>query len=460
MTGGGTSPILWPLAELLRAYSGRSLSPVEVTREALDRIDARDAELNAYVWLTGDAALAQARSAERDYARGETRPLLGVPISIKDLFDVAGARSAYGSRAYLENFPATDSPPVARLRDAGAVFLGKTNTAEFGQSATTETLVAPPAANPWNPARTAGGSSGGAAASVAAGLASAGLGSDGGGSIRIPAAFCGLFGLKPTHGAVPAGGGFRAMDEFSCSGPLARRVADARLLWEVLSGTRASSPTAPARLRIAWFPTLEERPVDAEVSRLAEKAVEVLLRLGPHESVELPPPISGWRETFRTLVLAEEWRERSGLWRQSGLELTDYVRKAVEAGERVTAREVDEARTGLARMRSAYDDYFQRVDLIVTPATAVPAFPIVERPRTIAGTKVDWLWGAFPFTPQFNVAGVPAASVPVGLAGGLPVGLQLVAPRGRESVLLDVCESLEEAIGFDAARPARAETVA
>jgi Asp-tRNA(Asn)/Glu-tRNA(Gln) amidotransferase A subunit family amidase len=455
MSRAQQSPLLWPLAELIDAYAARTLSPVEVVREALDRISAHDAPLGAYLTVCEDLALAQAAEAERAYAAGQIRALLGVPLSIKDLFDVAGVRTTFGSLAHAADVAVDDSPAVARLRDAGAVFLGKTNTAEFGQSATTETLVGPPAANPWDPERTAGGSSGGAAASVAAGLAAAALGSDGGGSIRIPAAFCGLFGLKPTQGAAPDGGRFRAMSDFACAGPITRRVGDARPFLAALTGDRVPPQTAPPRLRVAWCPALEGHPVDPEVARTVQSAVEELCRLGRHELVDAAPPLEGWREVFGVLVLAEEWRERGVLLRHPEPPLTRYARAALEAGERITPAQVDAARAELARMRAGYTRYFEDTDLIATPATAVPAFPIGRRPREIAGRPADRLWGPFPFTPQFNVAGLPAASVPAGLVGGLPVALQLVARPGAEAVLLDVCEGLEEALAFDASAPAR-----
>ncbi len=455
--GGGRqegSPVFWPLAELARAYRERSLSPVEVTEAALRRIDAYDRELGAFLLVDAEGALAQARRAEAAYRVGASEPLLGVPLSIKDLFDVAGLRTTFGSLAHAGDPPAAeDAPPVARLRGAGAVLLGKTNTAEFGQSATTETRLAPPARNPWDTGRTAGGSSGGAAVSVGAGLAAAGLGSDGGGSIRIPAAFCGLWGLKPGFGTVPGGGRLRAMSDFSCPGPISRWAADLRPLLQALARNEPAPPRR-TRLRIAWCPTLDDRPVDAAVAAVVERAAAALLRLGPYQVVEAPPPTAGWQDVFRVLVLAEEGRERGRLRGRADL-LTDYELRTLAAAERITAQDQAAARARLEEVRRAFDAYFQSVDVVATPATAVPAFPLDERPREIAGRAVDWLWGAFPFTPQFNVAGVPAMTVPAGVAGGLPVGLQLVAGRGGEGLLLDLAERLEPVLGFDAAAPQR-----
>lgn len=453
MTQGG--PLFWPLEDLVEAYTQRSLSPVDIVREALDRIDVYNGDLGAYLTVTREAALTQAADAERAYARGLVAPLLGVPVSIKDLFDVAGVRTTLGSLAHAADVAKTDSVAVQRLRSAGAVFLGKTNTAEFGQSATTENLLGPPARNPWDRTRTAGGSSGGASASVGAGLAAAALGSDGGGSIRIPSAFCGLFGLKPGADTCPGGGRFRAMSEFACPGPIVRRAADARPFLGALAGHGYPRNPVPKGLRIAWCGTLDARPLDSRLKATTESAVKILAELGPHDVVDSPPPVAGWADVFRVLVLAEEWEQRGHLLQQPAPPLTDYVARALAAGVNVTSREVQAARVELEELRERVAGFFQDVDLVATPATAVTAFVVGQRPREIEGTSVDWLWGAFPFTPQFNVAGLPAASLPIGLLDGLPVGLQLVASPGGESLLLDVCEQLEAAIGFDATAVAR-----
>ena len=438
-----TSPLFWPASRLLRAYERRDLSPVEVMRHALERIAAYNDHLGAYLAVAEAPALGQAAAAERDYAAGRLRPLLGVPVSVKDLFDVQGLPTTLGSLASSRDAAAADSGAVRRLRAAGAVLLGKTNTSEFGQSATTENLLGPPARNPWDLRRTAGGSSGGAAASVAAGLASVALGSDGGGSIRIPAAFCGLVGIKPTVGLCRDEGGFRGMSDFACPGPLARTVPDARLLLEALADRRFPRDRVPRPLRIAWCPTLEGRPVDARVRELTEGALERLLGLG-HRLVEGEPPVAGWMDVFRTLVLAEEWEQRGDLLGPGSPMLTDFEARTLIAGSRVTAAEKESAARQLAAFRARFRAFFEGCDLLVLPATAVPAFAVGERPKLIANHAVDWLWGAFPFTPMFNVAGAPAATLPCGLVDGLPVGLQLVAAPAADQLLLDVCEELEQ----------------
>jgi len=449
------SPLFWPLDQLIRSYSHRDLSPVEVTTEALERIRIHDPVLGSYLTTTAELALEQARQAEVAYADGTASPLAGVPMSIKDLFDVEGTRTTYGSLAFQERVAPADSGAVRRLRLAGAVFLGKTNTAEFGQSATTENLLGPPARNPWDPERTAGGSSGGAAASVGAGLALAALGSDGGGSTRIPAAFCGLFGLKPSSGLCPDEGGFTGMKEFAVPGPITRRVSDARPLLAALAGRSYQRSPAPRGLRVCWCPTLEGRPVDPGLAAAVEAAVGIMGRTG-QRVVRAEAPVEGWIDIFRVLVLAEEWAKRRRLLEPGQPAITDYEERTLLAGSRITEAEVAAASAALAAYRERFRGFLRDWDLMVTPSTAVPAFPVGQRPELIAGIPVSWLWGAFPFTPAFNVAGVAAATVPCGLVEGLPVGLQMVAAPGREDLLLDVCEEIEEALRFDPA--ALAET--
>jgi len=448
------SPIFWPIPELVAAYRDGRVSPVEVTAEALERIGALDTRLHSYVTVTPELALAQARDAERRYrAGGAWPPLLGVPMSIKDLFEVRGVATSLGSVVYRETISPADAPVVGALRNAGAVFLGKSNTAEFGQSATTENLLGPGCGNPWDAARTAGGSSGGAAASVGAGLASVALGSDGGGSIRIPAALCGLVGLKPTYRSAPDGAGFRAMTAFSCPGPITRSVGDMRPFLQATLGDGFARRPAP-RSKIAWCPRPQGHPVEPGVASATRAAVQVLGDLG-HDVREVDLPLDGWMEAFGPLILADEWEHRRHLLEHHGDALTEYARRSIKAGERIGAAEVLQAHDRMAEFRARVEALFSDYDLVVTPTTATTAFPIGERPRTIDGQEVDPLWGPFPFTTAFNVAGVPAVSLPCGLADGLPVGLQVVGPTGGEARLLDVCEDLEDALAFPAGEMAQ-----
>lgn len=449
-TGGASElpPVYWPVADLLAAYRERDLSPVEVVRDVLTRIERADPQLNAFLAVTADLALDQATEAERRYRRGEAEgALAGVPVSIKDAFHVSGVPTTFGSLIHRDDVSAGDSGVVRRLREAGAVFVGKTNTAEFGQSATTENRLRDAARNPWNPQRTPGGSSGGAAASVAAGLAGIAAGSDGGGSIRIPAAFTGLFGIKPTQGLCRDEGGLSAMSDFVSPGPLAWRVADARTMLEVLA-ERSYPARQCDRLRIAWCARPEGRPVDRGVAARVAAAVQVLAQLG-HDVAAADLPIEGWERAFGPLVLAEEHRERGHLLATRSDELSSYELRSLRAATSLLPEQLEAARRQLADFRDRVGQVFARHDLICTPTVAVPAFEVGHRPREIGGERVGALWGAFPFAVPFNVARTTAATLPCGLVDGMPVGLQLVAPAGGEALLLDVCEELESELGFD-----------
>lgn len=447
---GETDGDLWqlPVPELLAAYRSRAVSPVEVTRTFLERIDRLDPDLHAFVEVTADLALAQAADAERQYAEGGSHsPLLGVPVSVKDAFHIKGVPTTLGSLVHEGQIAKADSGVVRRLRAAGSVFTGKTNTAEFGQSATTDNLLGPDTANPWDTTRTPGGSSGGAAASVAAGLSTVAVGSDGGGSVRIPAAFTGLYGVKPSPGLCPDEKGFRAMTDFVSPGPLARGVADARVVLGVLADRDYARRNVPGRLRVGYAPRPEDRPVDPGVVAAVASAAAALGELG-HDVVETSLPLEGWAEVFGPLVLDDEHRERGHLLAHPD-RLTRYERSSLRAALDLDPASVHRAHEQLPEYRARIDALFDQFDVLLTPAVAVPAFPLGDRPTAIDGQDVDLLWGAFPFAVPFNVAGVAAASLPCGLADGLPVGAQLATRAGTEQLLLDVSEDLEEALGFD-----------
>ncbi|MFD1212850.1 amidase [Arthrobacter sp. GCM10027362] len=436
------------VAELGAAYRRRELSPVEVTTAFLERIDEVDPDLHAFVTVMADTALARATEAERQFAAAEPAgALAGIPIAVKDAFHVAGVPTSLGSVVYRDLVSKSDSGVVRRLRAAGSVFTGKTNTAEFGQSATSDNLLGPDTVNPWDVTRTPGGSSGGSASAVAARLSAVAVGSDGGGSIRIPAAFCGVYGLKTSPGLCPDEKGFRAMTDFVGAGPMTSTVADARPLLGVLAGRDYARGTVP-KLRVAYCARPEGRPVAPGVAQAVDAVARQLSALG-HEVIQTDLPLEGWNDVFGPLVLEDEHRERGHLLTRHADQLTRYERSSLKAALALDPAAVARARELLPQYRQRIAALFTRYDVILTPATAVPPFPLGERPSHIDGRKVDQLWGAFPFAVPFNVAGVAAASLPCGFADGLPVGAQLVVAPGAEQLLLDVSEDLEEAIGFD-----------
>ena len=439
-------PLWWPVRQLIDAYRGGSLSPVEVCEQAQERIAQVNPLLNAVVLTTWELARGQAVAAEAAYRNGTAGPLAGVPVSIKDAFHIEGHVTTLGSLAHADDVMAHDSGAVRRLRRAGAVFVGKTNVPEFCQSATTDNLLGPDTANPFDLRRTAGGSSGGAASSVAAGMCTLGLGSDGGGSIRIPASFCGLVGFKPTYGTVHDEQGFRAFSPFISVGPLARCVADARCMHAVLAdgdGGRDTSGDAASR-RVAWCATPEGRPIDAGVGAVAAAAMEVLASCG-HDVHPVDLDLGGWEEIFGPLVLADEG-ERRGHLLDGPHELTWYCRRSLEAADRLDPAAVLTARTALVTYRERVDRWFGDYDVIATPATATTAFELGCRPSAIAGEPVSKLWGAFPFAVPFNVSGHPAVVLPVGFVEGLPAAIQLVGRHGGDDELLAVAEQLEGAL--------------
>lgn len=436
------------VAELGAAYRRRELSPVEVTTAFLERIDDVDQDLHAFVTVMSETALAQATEAERRFAAAEPAgALTGIPVAVKDAFHVAGIPTSLGSVVYRDVVAKSDSGVVRRLRAAGSVFTGKTNTAEFGQSATSDNRLGPDTGNPWDVTRTPGGSSGGSASAVAARLSAVAVGSDGGGSIRIPAAFCGVYGLKTSPGLCPDEKGFRAMTDFVGAGPMTSTVADARPLLGVLAG-RDYSRGSVGKLRVAYCARPEGLPVDPGVAQALDAVARQLSALG-HEVIPTDLPLEGWNDVFGPLVLEDEHRERGHLLVRHADQLTRYERSSLRAALALDPAAVTRAHELLPQYRLRLAALFTRYDVVLTPATAVPSFPLGERPSHIDGRKVDQLWGPFPFAVPFNVAGVAAASVPCGFADGLPVGAQLVVAAGAEQLLLDISEDLEEAIGFD-----------
>ncbi len=457
---------LMSATSMAAAIRRRKLSPVEATRAILDRIEAINPRLNAYLTVDGEGAMQAARRAEQDVADGKPLgPLHGVPVSIKDLVCTRGLRTTFGSLLHKDDVPDHDAPAVERLRAAGAIILGKTNTPEKGLIGTTENRLGEPCRNPWNPDRTSGGSSGGAASAVAAGLGPLALGTDGGGSIRIPSGFCGVFGLKPTFGRVPYHVDFGGWGTLSVTGPIARTVADAALMLDVMAGPHpddACSLPAPRRsfrraakgdlrgLRAAWSPDLGFAAVDPEVRRVAEAAARRFADFGcdveeDHPGIDDPTA----SRVFVDLTAPCTAAEFEGMSPEEEALLTPYATAFRDYGRRVTAVGHVQANWSRWVLWGRLRDFFQRYDLLLTPMLAVPAFPIAQEPRVIDGRQVG-PFGWSPFTTPFNLSGQPAASVPCGWsADGLPIALQIVGRPFDEALVL------RAAAAFEAAQPWR-----
>ncbi len=427
-------------AGLIESFLSHERSPVEVAREALERIEALEARLNAFVTRTPDLALGQAEGAVRAYAAETAGPLAGIPIAIKDLVDVAGVPTSMGSLVHRGEIAGADSPLVARIRAAGAVIVGKTTTSEYGWKGESGNRVNGPAHNPWRHGLTAGGSSGGSAAAVAAGAVGMAQGGDGAGSIRIPASFCGVFGLKPTIGLVPTAAG----SGLSAQGPIARTVADAALLLDVMAETSLSSSIDEGveGVRAAWSADLGYAAVEAGVLDVAAAAARRLPELG----LVLEDVDPGLDDPWPIVDPIWAWNQAQGE-DPDKRDLADPGRwQVVERGLRMSEADLAAAHEARGSYTAAMDAFFERHDLLVTPTMPCPPFRAgADQPGWVAGRPTEYLsWTAF--TYPFNVTGQPAASVPCGHdRDGLPVGLQIVGRRGEDALVLRAARAFERA---------------
>jgi Asp-tRNA(Asn)/Glu-tRNA(Gln) amidotransferase A subunit family amidase len=452
------------VSDLAARVRAKDVSARELTQGALDRIDEVNGTVNAFVAVDGDAAMRDAAAVDELIAAGEDPgPLAGVPIGVKDLEDAAGFVTTYGSAAHVDDEPAqTDSLLVARLRAAGCVVVGKTNTPEFGFKADTVNGTFGATGNPWNLTRTAGGSSGGTAAALASGMVPLATGSDGGGSIRIPASACGLTGFKPSVGRVPVGGPVApTWAHFSVRGPMARHIGDTVLALDAVVGPDPSDPRSlpmpssnwlegvseahPPR-RVAWSPTLGYAPVDSEVRAACEGAVRRLESLGT-EVVELDTcwpedPAGAWF----TVSAVGNFRKIEHL---RGTEVWDrldpgLVETALH-GEGVTGAELMRAFDACHAHNYDLVKLFHEVNYLLTPTIAAQ-LPAIGEHGTIDGhTDLNWVR----FTYPFNMTRSPAGTVCVGLStDGLPIGLQVVGPQHADVGVMRLLSLLEDEIRF------------
>ena len=461
-----------PASELAALIAGKQASPVELTALYFERIERLDGQLNAYLTLCRDEAMQAAKDAENAVMRGDALgPLHGVPISIKDLELTKGIRTTSGSLPFKDRIPDEDSIVVERVKAAGAIILGKTNTPEFGHRGTTENLLGEPCRNPWNTERTPGGSSGGAAAALAAGLCAIATGSDGGGSVRIPASFCGLYGIKPTQGRVPRYNGRAApavANQLSQSGPISRTVRDSAILLQALAGWDArdagSLRDAPADyitaldrdisgLRIAWSPDFGYAAVDSEVVDVCSKAAQIFGEMGcalDESGFTLDSP----QEAFRALFAVNTYASSGYLLHERGDDLTGYFRANMEYAATLTAADYAKAIGELDVVKARFDTFFEDYDLLLSPTMAVPAFEIEKHPAAIDGKEVDPFFGYLPFTYPINAIGHTAASIPCGFSSdGMPIGLHIVGRKGDEATVLAASAAFERAMPWADKRP-------
>ena len=427
--------------ELLAGYASRSFSPVEVLEAVARRLEAVEGVLRAFVTLALDEATAAAADSESRWLAGSQRPLEGVPLAVKDLFDTAGLRTTYGSPIFATHVPGEDAEAVRLATSAGAVVVGKTSTHEFAWGVTGINRHFDTGRNPWRLDRVAGGSSAGSAAAIAADIVPLALGSDTGGSIRIPAAFCGVVGLKPTYARISASGCFPLAPSLDHVGLLARTPADAQLALDVLQAAPGAPPRELRGLRVGISAgTAAVEPAPATARALAD-VHGVLVELGTDvvdvtfatdDAVSIHAPIQR-SEALRT-------HREAGLWPARRSDYGEDVASRMTAAESLTFDAYVAATTARERLRAEFDSLFTVVDVLLTPVSPVapPGFDAPEPPR--------FRDLVLPLTTPQNLAGLPACAVRAGFdEDGLPVGVQLTGARGDEATLLAVAQAFASA---------------
>ncbi len=452
-------PTLETIAELAPRLRRKEISPVELTRACLERIERVNPSLNAFITVTAGSALAEARAAESEIWRGEWRgPLHGIPIAIKDLIDTAGTRTTAASAVFEHRVPTEDATVVQRLRQAGAVILGKNNLHEFAYGGSSLVSFFGDVHNPWNTGHIAGGSSGGSAAAVAAGLCYAAIGTDTAGSIREPAALCGCVGIKATYGRVSARGVIPLSWSLDHVGPLAATVGDAAVVLQAIagydpldvcsvdvpvsdyvSGLRDGTKTLRVGIPRAHF--FED--LDDEVRAAVEQALVVIGTLvADVRDVQIEV------SSDRTVQAAESFSYHAeNVARTPELYQPETLRR-IHSGENISAAEYILRRRELDQERQRARDIFADLDLLVTPTMPIPAPAIADLKKDIAALRPAEL-ALLRNTRPFNVWGLPAVSVPCGFTeSGLPIGLQIAGPHWREDLVLRLAHAYERVVSF------------
>jgi amidase len=462
-----------PATMLQRLYRSRKASPLEVMQAVLARIDAVNPRVNAYVTVAREQALAAAKKATAALARkgASLGPLHGVPVSIKDLTPTKGIRTTWGSKIFEHHVPDEDALYVARLKEAGAIVVGKTNTPEFGAGGNTFNAVFGATRNPWNTALTCGGSSGGAAVALATGMGPLAQGSDLGGSLRTPAAFCGVVGFRTSPGLIPVYPADLGWDSLSVTGPMARTVGDVALMLSVMAGPDDRAPLSydvdtrrfPAAVkrpsvkgwRAAWTPDLNGLiPVDDEVAAVAERATGVFRSLGVRVERACPDfgEVNDIVLATRGLSMVARHAEKLARWEsvmQRGLVWN------IKQGLSLTPEQIGRGETLRTRLWHRVRAFMETRDLLILPTVAIPPFPVEQPyPTEINGKALDNYTQWFFLTYGITVTGLPVISVPCGFTrSGLPVGLQIVGRRHQEAAVLRAAAAFETAQPWAGAIP-------
>jgi aspartyl-tRNA(Asn)/glutamyl-tRNA(Gln) amidotransferase subunit A len=429
----------------------RKISPVEITRLCLDRIEKLNKTLNAFVTVTGVRAQGEAKTLEAEARAGKWRgPLHGVPIALKDLYDTALVRTTAASQQWAERVPTEDAEVVRRLKAGGAILLGKLNMDEFAYNYTGETSSFGTSRNPWNPERTPGGSSGGSAVALAAGLCYGTLGSDTGGSIRLPAALCGITGLKPTYGLISAAGVAPLAWSLDHVGPMCRTARDTAIMLEVLSGKPVRDSAVNVKtLRLGIPRAVFYESIEPEVAKSVSAATEVLSRItaGAREVVLPPlppaPNVPDLPETYIRIIAAEAYAFHQQMLREHPDRYHAGTRKSIEMGAPVTAADYIRARREMERLRSNLEPWFAGADLLITPTAPGAAFRFGSGRLVFLRNTAPW-----------NLLGLPAISIPCGFTSeGLPVGLQITGAAGRDDAVLALAAAYQRATDWHERRP-------
>jgi len=454
----------WKIASLI---TQKKLTPSEVMRSTLDHVDRINPSLNAFIELCPEKAMEEADAmTEKITAGKKTGPLAGIPMGVKDLENASGLVTSYGSVLFKDNRVPADSVQVARLKAAGAIVVGKTNTPEFGFTGFTKNRLYGITRNPWSLRHTPGGSSGGSAAAVAGGLVPFSTGSDAGGSIRIPASYSGCFGIKPTFGRIPVGPrpflGFCAM---MVVGPLTRTVRDAALYMDCTMGYHPADPTSipappesyldridqlPQRLKIAYSADLGYAAVDRDILHCVENAVKTFEKMGHQVDIwqgALPDTGVVWSSLMATDIYAQ-LKDR---WEKDRPHIGRTLAEVLEKVKKMTVEDLTAIQRLRATLNTELEILFNTYDLLLTPTMPTAAFAAEGPPPSEIDGKPIPLLGAAAFTYPFNFSGHPAASVPAGLTpAGLPVGLQIIASRFRDDLVLQASHAYENASSWDA----------
>jgi aspartyl-tRNA(Asn)/glutamyl-tRNA(Gln) amidotransferase subunit A len=437
-------------ADMLRR---RRISPVDLTRACLERIEKLNPTLNCFITVLGEDALSHARKAESELRSGARRSVLhGIPVGLKDLIDTAGIKTTAASEQYANRVPAKDAAVVQKLKAAGAIIIGKLNMDEFAYNYTAETSFFGPSRNPWDPQRSPGGSSSGSAVAVAAGMCFAALGSDTGGSIRLPAALCGITGLKPTYGRVSTTGAVPLAWSLDHIGPMCRSARDASLVLSVIAENYSADPATPTTksLRIGvprkvfWDGLHPD--VDRGVGAALKNLQSLTARVG---DVELPllPPAPGIPDlplSYIRLITAEAYTFHEEMLKRSRDRYHPGTRKSIENGAAVTTPQYIRAVQDMKQLRATSSLLFRDADLLLTPAAPAPAFRFGDRAGLI------FLRNSAPW----NLYGLPSISIPCALSSeGLPIGLQITGPVGRDDLVLVLAAEFQRATDWHSRRP-------